>query len=306
MKNGLYDVCIVGGLGHVGLPLGISLARSGKRVMLYDIDERAIHTVFQGKMPFMEAGAEELLKDVLEKSLFISSNKEVISESYFVIIVIGTPVDEHLNPKFTIFKEFITDIADYLRDDQHVILRSTIFPGTTKKVKEMLRAHGKKTKVSFCPERTAEGHAIKELRSLPQIVASFDEQALHEAKELFRILTDEIITLEPLEAELAKLFTNVWRYLQFAIANQFYQIATQNGVDFYKIYKSATQNYPRLKGFPKAGFTAGPCLFKDTMQLAAYSNNNLSSVCLHVKEILKEYAREDHRIKVKLDKTDYK
>jgi UDP-N-acetyl-D-mannosaminuronic acid dehydrogenase len=112
------------------------------------------------------------------------------------------------------------------------------------------------------------------LRSLPQIVASFDEQALHEAKELFRILTDEIITMEPLEAELAKLFTNVWRYLQFAIANQFYQIATQNGVDFYKIYTAATQNYPRLRGFPKAGFTAGPCLFKDTMQLAAYSNNN--------------------------------
>jgi len=306
MNNGLYDVCIVGRLGHVGLPLGISLACSGKRVMLYDINEKAIQTVSQGKMPFMEAGAEDSLKSVLGKSLFISSSKEVISESYFVIIVIGTPVDEHLNPKFTIFKEFITDIADYLRDDQHVILRSTIFPGTTKKVKEMLRAHGKKTKVSFCPERTAEGHAIKELRSLPQIVASFDEQALHEAKELFRILTDEIITLEPLEAELAKLFTNVWRYLQFAIANQFYQIATQNGVDFYKIYKSATQNYPRLKGFPKAGFTAGPCLFKDTMQLAAYSNNNLSSVCLHVKEILKEYAREDHRIKVKLDKTDYK
>lgn len=274
MKNGLYDVCIVGGLGHVGLPLGISLACSGKRVMLYDIDEKAIQTVSQGKMPFMEAGAEDIIKDVLGKSLFISSNKEVISESYFVIIVIGTPVDEHLNPKFTIFKEFITDIADYLRDDQHIILRSTIFPGTTRKVKELLGAHGKKTKVSFCPERTAEGHAIKELKSLPQIVASFDEQALHEAKELFRILTDEIVTLEPLEAELAKLFTNVWRYLQFAIANQFYQIATQNGVDFYKIYNAATQNYPRLRGFPKAGFTAGPCLFKDTMQLAAYSNNN--------------------------------
>jgi len=274
MKNELNDVCIVGGLGHVGLPLGISLACSGKRVMLYDINEKAIQTVSQGKMPFMEAGAEDCLKSVLGKSLFISSNKEVISDSYFVIIVIGTPVDEHLNPKFTIFRKFITDIADYLRDDQHIILRSTIFPGTTKKVKEMLAAHGKKTKVSFCPERTAEGHAIKELRSLPQIVASFDEQALHEAKELFSILTDEIITLEPLEAELAKLFTNVWRYLQFAIANQFYQIATQNGVDFYKIYNAATQNYPRLRGFPKAGFTAGPCLFKDTMQLAAYSNNN--------------------------------
>ena len=247
MKNRLYDVCIVGGLGHVGLPLGISLADSGKKVVLYDISQAAKDCVSKGIMPFLEEGAEEILKRVLGQTLFISSDKEAISKSYFIIIVIGTPVDEHLNPKFTIFKKFIADIADYLRDDQHIILRSTIFPGTTKKVKELLESHGKKTKVSFCPERIAEGHAIKELRSLPQIVASFDEQALHEAKELFRILTDEIITLEPLEAELAKLFTNVWRYLQFAIANQFYQIATQNGVDFYKIYNAATQNYPRLR-----------------------------------------------------------
>jgi UDP-N-acetyl-D-mannosaminuronic acid dehydrogenase len=268
-----YDVCIIGGLGHVGLPLGISLAQSNKRVLLYDINLEAIDILSQGKMPFKENGAEDALKDTINKTLFISSDNRKISESYFVVVVTGTPVDEHLNPQFTAFKKFFLDLMEFIRDDQHIILRSTIFPGTTEKVKELLRLHGKKTKISFCPERIAEGRAMEELRSLPQIVASFDEASFREAKELFSSLTPDIIFLEPLEAELAKLFTNVWRYIQFSISNQFYQIATQNGVDFYKIYNAMTCNYPRTQGFRRAGFTAGPCLFKDTMQLAAYSNN---------------------------------
>lgn len=273
MKKNLYDICIVGGLGHVGLPLGISLAHSGKKVILYDIDKRAIDTVSQGKMPFMEKGAEEILKNVLDKNLFVSSDRGVISNSYYVVVVIGTPVDEYLNPKFTMFKKFFSELMESLKDDQHIILRSTVYPGTTEKIRDFLRANGKKTKVSFCPERIAEGKAMEELRSLPQIVASFDEPSYKEARELFSCLTDDIIFLDPKEAELAKLFTNVWRYIQFSISNQFYQIATQNRLDFYKIYDAIIHNYPRARGFSHAGFAAGPCLFKDTMQLAAYSNN---------------------------------
>lgn len=273
MKNSLYDVCIVGGLGRAGLPLGISLAQSGKKVILYDINQEAINVLSQGKMPFMETGAEDALKDVLEKTLFVTSERQKISDSYFVIVVIGTPVDEHLNPKFTEFMRFFSEIMELLKDEQHIILRSTIVPGTTEKVKELLRSHGKQTKVSFCPERIAEGKAMEELRSLPQIVASFDEPSFREAKELFLSLTDDVIFLEPIEAELAKLFTNVWRYIQFSISNQFYQIATQCGLDFYKIYRAITYKYPRAQSFPLAGFAAGPCLFKDTMQLAAFSNN---------------------------------
>lgn len=273
MKKNIYDVCIVGGLGHVGLPLGISLAQSGRKVVLYDINKEVMDTFTQGKMPFMEKGAEEILKEVLEKNLFVSSDRQLISNSYFVVIVIGTPVDEHLNPQFTIFKEFFLDLLEFIRDDQHIILRSTVFPGTTEKVKDLLRSYGKQTKVSFCPERIAEGKAMEELRSLPQIVASFDEPSFKEAKELFLYLTDDVISLKPMEAELAKLFTNVWRYIQFSISNQFYQIADQAGLDFYKIYEAITYNYPRTKGLPRAGFAAGPCLFKDTMQLASFSNN---------------------------------
>lgn len=274
MQSNIYDVCIVGGLGHVGLPLGISLASVGKKVVLYDINQKVGEVVLQGKMPFIEVGAEELLKKVLGNKLFISSDKKVISDSYFVIIVIGTPVDEHLNPRFTIFKNFFDEIIEWIKDDQHIILRSTVFPGTTEKIKAHIESKGKLTKVSYCPERIAQGKAIEEIRNLPQIVASSDENAQKEAGELFLLLTKDILYLEPIEAELAKLFTNVWRYIEFSISNQFYQIATQNGVDFYRIYNAITYHYPRTQGLPPAGFAAGPCLFKDTMQLAAFSNNS--------------------------------
>lgn len=274
VKEKPYDICIIGGLGHVGLPLGISFADSGKRVVLYDINQKVIDIVSQGKMPFIETGAEDVLKKVLGKTLFISSDKKVISDSYFVVIVIGTPVDEHLNPKFTIFKKFLDEVIDLLRDDQHIILRSTVYPGSTERIKQYMESRGKLTKVSFCPERIAQGKAMEELRALPQIISSFDENALAEVRELFSLLTHDLVALTPIEAELAKLFTNVWRYIQFAISNQFYQIATEQGLDFYKIYDAITYKYPRAQSFPAAGFAAGPCLFKDTMQLAAHSNNS--------------------------------
>ncbi|MBW7957509.1 MAG: nucleotide sugar dehydrogenase [Deltaproteobacteria bacterium] len=273
-KESGHDICIVGGLGHVGLPLGIAFARAGRKVVLYDIDKRATELVLGGKLPFKEAGGEEALKPVLGKTLFVSNDKGSISDSRFVIIVIGTPVDEHLNPKFTIFKKFFDEIALNVRDGQHIILRSTVYPGTTELVEKLLREAGKKVRVSYCPERIAQGNALEELKTLPQIVSSFDEEARAEAGALFGDIAAEIIRLSPPEAELAKLFTNVWRYMQFAISNQFYQVATQYGLDFYRIYDAITYKYPRAKSFPSAGFAAGPCLFKDTMQLAAFNNNN--------------------------------
>jgi UDP-N-acetyl-D-mannosaminuronic acid dehydrogenase len=269
-----YDVCIIGGLGHIGLPLGILFAKAGKKVILYDIDQKAVEIVSEGRMPFWESGAEELLSETINNTLFVGSSKSVISQSHFIILTLGTPIDAHLNPQFTLFKNFFEEILTLLDDRQHIIIRSTVYPGTTEKVVELLRRNDKKTRVSFCPERIAEGKAIEEIRSLPQIVASFDDDSLLEASELFLNLTTQTIPLKPIEAELAKLYTNVWRYLQFAVSNQFYQIAVQNNLDFYRIYDAVTRDYSRTKGFAKAGFAAGPCLLKDTMQLAAFANNS--------------------------------
>lgn len=270
-----FDICIVGGCGHVGLPLGMAFADAGKQVVLYDINQTSVKNVNDAKLPFKENGGEALLKKVIKKgTLKASGDPEVVREADTVILVIGTPVDEHLNPKVHDIFGAVDDIIERLSDDQILIMRSTLYPGVTDKVYAYLQKRGKKTEVAFCPERIVEGHALSELHELPQIIAGCSDAATRRASTLFKLLTDKVITTKPIEAELAKLFTNTWRYINFAISNQFYMIANASGVDFYNIYNAMTQDYPRLKSFAKAGLAAGPCLFKDTMQLSAFSGNN--------------------------------
>lgn len=270
-----FDICIVGGCGHVGLPLGMAFADQGKKVVLYDINKKTIAKVNKAEVPFKENGAEPVLKKVIKSGkLQATDEPKVIKDSKVVITVIGTPVDEHLNPRIHDIIEAIKEIEEYLSDDQLLILRSTLYPGVTDKVYGYLQKQNKKTKVAFCPERIAEGHALTELYELPQIVAGCTDEATEEATKLFKTLTKKVVVTNTMEAELAKLFTNTWRYINFAISNQFYTIAEGNGLNFYKIYDAMTQDYPRLKSFAKAGLAAGPCLFKDTMQLSSFSNNN--------------------------------
>ena len=117
---------------------------------------------------------------------------------------------------------------------------------------------------------------MEELVVLPQIVSGCAEQAVRAASALFGRIARSLIRLSPREAELTKIFANVWRYIQFATANQFFMIAADHGIDFYTIYDALTRDYPRMSGLPKSGFAAGPCLFKDTMQLSAAYNNNFA------------------------------
>jgi UDP-N-acetyl-D-mannosaminuronic acid dehydrogenase len=144
----------------------------------------------------------------------------------------------------------------------------------TRQVERRFAEHDINVDVAFCPERIAEGRAMVELFSLPQIVAARTPSARAKAASLFGVLTDTIVDLEPEEAELAKLFTNTWRYIKFAAANQFYSIANDYGLDFERIRTALAQDYPRAADLPGAGFAAGPCLFKDTMQLAAFDKND--------------------------------
>ena len=193
-----------------------------------------------------------------------------------MVVVIGTPVDEHLNPTFHSMRKFFAATLPRMVDGQCLILRSTVFPGTTEKVRDMVAATGKRLHVAFCPERVAQGKAIEELTALPQIVSGCDETAVEMAAALFGRIALSIIRMTPREAELTKIFANVWRYIQFATANQFFMIANDFDADFYRIHDALTRDYPRMAGLPKVGFAAGPCLFKDTMQLAAANHNNFS------------------------------
>ena len=271
-----HDVCVVGGCGHVGLPLAITFAQKGFDVSIYDIDDSAIKQVREGQMPFLEPGAEAALRQVIGRSLVVDNDPGLVSRSRYVVVVIGTPVDEHLNPTFHAIRRFFMKLLPHLVDGQCIVLRSTVYPGTTEKVHALVAGLGRDIHVAFCPERVAEGKAMEELSELPQIISGCDEQSIAMAEQLFGKIARSILRLSPLEAELTKIFANVWRYIQFATANQFFMIATDHGVDFYRIYEALTRDYPRMAGLPKSGFAAGPCLFKDTMQLAAASNNNFS------------------------------
>lgn len=267
-------VAVIGGCGHVGLPLSIALANNGHHVTIIDVNIDAMNMVRSGQLPFMEDGAEELLKQALMKgTLNVSDSPEDMRDVEAVISIVGTPVDEHLNPTFDVMLEILESYSQYFVDGQTLILRSTVYPGASEKVHSWFALRGREIHVAFCPERIAEGHAMEELFELPQIISSFSERGLDVCRQLFGSLTKDIIETTPMEAEVTKLFNNVWRYIKFAAANQFYMIANNFGLDFYKIHEAMTYKYPRAMDFPKPGFAAGPCLFKDTMQLSAFASN---------------------------------
>lgn len=268
------DVVVVGGCGHVGLPLALAFADRGLRSIAYDINLGAVKTVMGGDLPFREDGARDVLTRVLSAGSFCAStDPDVVSTADVVVMVIGTPVDEHLNPDPHAVSRALDEIAGHLRDGQLLVLRSTVYPGVTNRVEESLAELGLRIDVAFCPERIAEGHAMTELFALPQIVAARRQEVRDRAAALFRRLTATIVELEPEEAELAKLFTNTWRYIKFAAANQFFMMANDHGLDYERIRAAITQDYPRAADLPGAGFAAGPCLLKDTMQLAAFTDN---------------------------------
>ncbi len=268
----LLDAVVLGGAGHVGLPLSLALVDAGLRVGIYDISDAALRDVADGRMPFLENGADELLAKVLDSGrLELSSDAAMLERAEAVILVIGTPVDEFLGPSTRVFERAVDTIAPRLRDGALVVLRSTVYPGTTEFVIQALRARGAHVDVAFCPERIAEGHALEELHTLPQIIGTDDPRAAERAEALFAHLAVKTIRVSSKEAELAKLFTNTWRYMKFAVANQFFAIADQAGVNYTNVLRAIREDYPRAADLPGPGFAAGPCLFKDTMQLAAFT-----------------------------------
>ncbi|MGD0392016.1 MAG: nucleotide sugar dehydrogenase [Acidimicrobiales bacterium] len=271
------DVTVLGGCGHVGIPLGLALADSGLTVTLYDTNLAAVDSVGSGKMPHLEQGASEvLLRTLADKRLSVSADVSSVGRSEFLVIVVGTPIDKHLNPDPQAVVEVLEGVADEMNDGQVLILRSTVFPGVTRMVERLVERLGKSIDVAFCPERIAEGHAMEELHSLPQIVAARTDHAYDRAASLFGRLTKSIVRVEPEEAELAKLFTNSYRYIKFAAANQLFMMANDFGLDYERIRSAVVEEYPRAADLPGPGFAAGPCLLKDTMQLAAFNNNNFA------------------------------
>ena len=271
------DIVVIGGCGHVGLPLAIAFASRGLRVGIFDISESAVACVNSAKMPFAEPGAAPAMERAIAAgNLVASTDPAIVGTGEHVIVVIGTPVGENLEPDQSAIPNAMQGCAAHFAAGQILILRSTVYPGVTARVEKMVASLGVDIDVAFCPERIAEGRAMSELFELPQIVSSRSARGLDRASRLFRKLTPTLVPMTPEEAELAKLFTNVWRYIKFATANQLYMMANDRGLDFERIRQGLLLDYPRAADMPGAGFAAGPCLFKDTMQLAAFNNNNFA------------------------------
>ncbi len=286
------DVVVLGGGGHVGLPLSLVLAKAGLRVGIFDTNAGTVAAIRAGRMPFMETGADALLAELLPTGrLELSDDPAILGRSDAVIVVIGTPVDEFLGPSMTVFERAVDQISPHLRDGALVILRSTVYPGTTEYVTQHLAERGNRVDVVFCPERIAEGHALEELGSLPQIIGADTDQAADRASELFGRIVEKRVRTTTKEAELAKLLTNTWRYMKFAVANQFFMISHQAGVDYTNVLRAIREDYPRAQDLPGPGFAAGPCLFKDTMQLAAFTSDHfpLGQAAMQVNEGLPAY-----------------
>ncbi|MDE2886715.1 MAG: nucleotide sugar dehydrogenase [Gemmatimonadota bacterium] len=292
------DICIVGGAGRVGLPLALTFAGKGLRVIVCDINEASLEMIGEGRMPFEEKGAGDLLANALaEGRLSVSSETSCVADAATVIVTIGTPADELSKPILSTFKSLADDMLPHLSDDQLVVLRSTVSPGTTDWLYDYLRANGRNPKVCFCPERIVQGQAIEEIPLLTQIVSGTTAEAEREAAALFRRISPGIVHLTPIEAEFAKLFSNAYRYIQFATANQFYTIANAAGVDYSRVLEGMKKDYPRARDIPPAGFAAGPCLLKDTMQLAAFASDgfSLGRAAMNVNQGLVNYLVEEIR-----------
>jgi len=267
------EVCVIGGAGHVGAPLAIVFADKGFRTLIYDLNTSAMERLAGGEMPFLEEGGEALLRSALAKKMLSFTSDAARVGAQYVIVTIGTPIDEFHNPELGLVQQCFDSLMPHLSDGQTIILRSTIFPGVTEWVHQYLRDAGKRVHVAFCPERVVQGYSIRELQTLPQIVSGTTPEAEASAARLFGAIAPKIVNMVPKEAEFAKLISNAYRYIEFAATNQFYMMVSSAGCDYSRVLAGLRDDYPRATALPGPGFAAGPCLFKDTLQLAAFMNN---------------------------------
>lgn len=268
-----YDISIIGGLGHVGLPLGIYFAHKGKKTLLIDKNKNNSKIVKKGLLPFKEDINGINLKKLIKSNIKVSLNLSDISKSKFIIIALGTPVNQKGIPETKPFIYIVKKIIDLMNKDQILVIRSSVYPGL---IDEIIKIASKKKikNIAYCPERISQGNSINELKTLPQVISTYDKFTENEVSKLFKIISPKIIKAQVKEVELMKLFTNSWRYILFGISNEFFMISKKFGLNYENIRKIMIDDYPRAKNIPTAGFASGPCLHKDTIQLSHYLGDN--------------------------------
>ncbi|MGI8440882.1 MAG: nucleotide sugar dehydrogenase [Thermoleophilaceae bacterium] len=256
------------GLGRVGLPLALSFAERGLEVVGVDTDRRLIDSVAAGVMPFEEPGTAELLERVQESGrLTLSSRVEDAASAEHIVLTLGTPAFSHIEIDISAIRSVLDDLMPVLREGQSIVLRSTVAPGTTDWVAGYLEqrrgfAAGEEVFVSHVPERIAENHFLEEIATLPCIVGGVGAGSGQRAAELFAVFGTEIRHTTPVQAELAKIWTNILRYTSFALPNLLMMNCEQYGANLFEVIDLVNRDYPR-GGMAMPGLTAGTCLRKD-------------------------------------------
>lgn len=258
---------VIIGIGRVGLPLALVLADEGLVVYGVGQNQEKIELLKKGVMPFMEKNAPKLLKKFINKTFFPTINYEVIKKADLIILTLGTPIDENMNPVLDQLNEAFEKIIPYLKKGQLIILRSTVSPRTTIYIKDTIENKtkfkvGRDIYLAFCPERIAQGFSIEETKTLPQIIGGVDLKSGKKALSFFESIGIKCLVTDSVSAELAKLFTNMYRYITFAIPNEFMVIAESFNRNIHEIVELVNTGYKR-GGLALPGLTAGPCLFKD-------------------------------------------
>lgn len=265
-----YKVAVIGAAGHVGLPLALVLADQGNDVVGIDINESAVEEINGGSMPFYEEGADTLLKKSLISGNFrMTTDLSRVEKSDVIVIILGTPVDENFNPILSGLVRLIDNLCPFLHRGQKIILRSTVSPGTTDRVKKTIEKktglmEGEDFDLVYAPERVLQGKAISEIKHLPHIIGAYSEECFERIGGFFDTFSDASRHhVKPVEAEIGKLITNMTRYVNFALANEFHMIADLHGANVNRIIDVCNDDYPRLHLPGPGPNVGGPCLFKD-------------------------------------------
>jgi len=289
----------------VGAPLAIVLASKGLRTLILDVNKATMATIASGRLPFFEQDGDRLLQQVLlDNALGVTDKPADIAGIPYVVLTVGTPIDEFHNPVLRTITNCIDSLLPHISDQQTIVLRSTVFPGVTAFLERYIASYGKQPKIAFCPERVVQGLGIREITTLPQIVSGTSAEAEDSAAALFGRVALKVVRMAPMEAEFAKLFCNAYRYIQFAATNQFYMMAESAGLSYSRILQGLKEDYPRMRDLPGPGFAAGPCLMKDTMQLLAFSNSQfmLGQLAMLINEGLPNFLVEQLRRRHELAK----
>jgi UDP-N-acetyl-D-mannosaminuronic acid dehydrogenase len=268
-------VAIIGAAGHVGLPFSLVVANSGHDVIGIDLNPSMCDKLNSGVIPFIEEGADKLLAKIQDPenrycSLSFTHKPQAMADRDVIAIMIGSPMDSEGNPRLDGIMSFVEhELCEYVQKGALIILRSTVSPGITELVKTKIQTIKKWTEsvdfhLVFAPERVSQGHGIEESIKFPQLIGAFSQLSYDKAAAFFSSLgVTKTFFLTPKEAEFGKLMTNMYRYVNFALANEFYMIADKHDVNISKVIEAVNLDYPRVD-IPKPGpNVGGPCLFKD-------------------------------------------